>query len=93
MQKESNTDLNLIDEKEEKLRARLEKLNSLEREIKEREKALKARESARKQVLLRLPQGLWEDISQWAEDDFRSINGQIEFLLTEAVRKRKKGKE
>lgn len=93
MQKESNKDLNLIDEKEEKLRVRLEKLNSLEREIKEREKALKARENARKQVLLRLPQGLWEDISQWAEDDFRSINGQIEFLLTEAVRKRKKGKE
>ena len=74
-----------LDEKEEKLRARLEKLDSLEKEI-------KAREKAKKQVLLRLPQGLWEDISQWAGDDFRSINGQIEYLLTEAVRNRKKGK-
>jgi hypothetical protein len=81
-----------LNEKEEKLRARLEKLNSLEKEIKEREKAIKARENARKQVLLRLPQGLWEDISEWAGDDFRSINGQIEYLLTEAVRSRKKGK-
>ena len=74
-----------LDEKEEKLRARMEKLDSLE-------KAMKARENAKKQVLLRLPQGLWEDISQWAGDDFRSINGQIEYLLTEAVRNRKKGK-
>ena len=49
-------------------------------------------EKEEKQVLLRLPQGLWEDISQWAGDDFRSINGQIEYLLTEAVRNRKKGK-
>lgn len=81
-----------LNEKEEKLRARLEKINSLEKEIKEREKAIKARENARKQVLLRLPQGLWEDISEWACDDFRSINGQIEYLLTEAVRGRKKGK-
>lgn len=81
-----------LNEKEEKLRARLEKLNSLEKEIKEREKAIKARENARKQVLLRLPQGLWEDISEWAGDDFRSINGQIEYLLIEAVRSRKKGK-
>ena len=82
--------MNSIEEKEEKLRKRLEKLNSLEKEIKEREKLLKARENARKQVLLRLPQGLWEDISQWADEDFRSINGQIEYLLTEAVRRRKK---
>ena len=81
-----------LNEKEEKLRARLEKINSLEKEIKEREKAIKARENARKQVLLRLPQGLWEDISEWACDDFRSINGQIEYLLTEAVRSRKKVK-
>lgn len=85
--------MKLIEEKEEKLRSRLEKLNSLEKEIKEREKLLKAKENARKQVLLRLPQGLWEDISQWADEDFRSINGQIEYLLTEAVRRRKKGKE
>ena len=79
-----------LDEKERKLRERLEKLESLEKEVTAREKAVKARENAKKQVLLRLPQKLWEDISQWAEEDFRSINGQIEYLLTEAVRKRKK---
>lgn len=43
----------------------------------------------KKQLLLRLSPSLWNDISRWAEDDFRSINGQIEFILTEAVRKRK----
>jgi len=47
-------------------------------------------EGARKQVLLRLSPTLWRELALWAEDDFRSINGQIEFLLTEAVKKRKK---
>ncbi|MBS5678788.1 MAG: Arc family DNA-binding protein [Clostridiales bacterium] len=56
-----------------------------------REKAAKEREKAKKQVLLRLSPSLWDDIAAWAEDDFRSINAQIEFLLTEAVRQRKKG--
>ena len=46
----------------------------------------------KKQILLRLSPTLWEEISRWAEDDFRSINGQIEFLLTEAVKKRRKVK-
>lgn len=49
------------------------------------------KEKAKKQVPLRLSSTLYHEIAQWAEDDFRSINGQIEFLLTEAVRKRKKG--
>lgn len=43
----------------------------------------------KKQLLLRLSPTLWNDISKWAEDEFRSINGQIEYILTEAVRKRK----
>lgn len=42
----------------------------------------------KKQVLLRLSPSLWRDLAAWAEDDFRSINGQIEYLLTESVRKR-----
>lgn len=46
-------------------------------------------EKAKKQILLRIAPSLWKDLAQWAEDDFRSINGQIEFLLTECVRKRK----
>ncbi|MEA4891612.1 MAG: Arc family DNA-binding protein [Peptococcaceae bacterium] len=43
----------------------------------------------KKQILLRLSPSLWQDLAAWAEDDFRSINGQIEYLLTQAVRKRK----
>lgn len=44
----------------------------------------------KKQILLRISPTLWKDLAAWAEDDFRSINGQIEYLLTECVRKRKK---
>jgi hypothetical protein len=44
----------------------------------------------RKTVLLRLSPKIWEDINKWAEDEFRSVNGQIEYLLQEAVKKRKK---
>ena len=51
----------------------------------------KEKEKSKKQVLLRLNPALWNDLAQWAEDYFRSINGQIEYLLTEAVKKRKKG--
>lgn len=76
-------------EQQERLQRRLEELQELEKEIKKKEKAIKASEGAKKQLLLRLSPSLWEDISKWADDDFRSINGQIEFLLTEAVRKRK----
>jgi hypothetical protein len=46
------------------------------------------KEPAKKQVLLRLSEPLWNQIAAWAEDDFRSINGQIEYILSEAVRKR-----
>jgi len=47
-------------------------------------------EKAKKQVPLRLSASLYADISRWAEDDFRSVNGQIEYLLTECVKYRKK---
>jgi len=46
----------------------------------------------KKQIPLRLSDSLHKEIAAWAEEDFRSINGQIEFLLTECVRKRKKQK-
>lgn len=81
-----------LNEKEQALQERLEKINALEKEIKEREKLLKEKESAKKQVLLRLSQSLWNDLASWADEDFRSINGQIEFLLAEAVKKHKGGK-
>ena len=45
------------------------------------------------QILLRLSPSLHNELAAWAEDDFRSINGQIEYLLSEAVKKRKGTKE
>ncbi len=53
---------------------------------------MKETEKTKKQVPLRLAPTLYADLMKWAEEDFRSLNGQIEYLLTEAVRKRK-GKE
>ena len=78
------------DEREAALEARLERVKALEEEIKRHEKAVKKAESARKQLVLRLSPTLWDEIAAWAEEDFRSINGQIEYLLTEAVRQRRK---
>lgn len=46
--------------------------------------------TAKKQIPLRLSEKLYADIAAWAEDDFRSVNGQIEYLLSECVRQRKK---
>ena len=80
-----------LDTREAELTARLARIEELEAQAIRREKAAKEREKAKKQVLLRLSPSLWDDIAAWAEDDFRSINAQIEFLLTEAVRRRKKG--
>ena len=76
--------------KEKQLAARLERIADMEAQILKREKAAKEKEKAKKQVLLRLAPSLWDDIAQWAEDDFRSINSQIEFLLSEAVKNRKR---
>ena len=47
-------------------------------------------DKGKKQIPLRLSAKLYEAIAAWAEDDFRSVNGQIEYLLTECVRQRKK---
>lgn len=47
-------------------------------------------DTQKKQVPLRLTPKLYDALAEWAEDDFRSVNGQIEYLLTECVRQRKK---
>lgn len=47
-------------------------------------------DAQKKQVPLRLSPALYSAIAAWAEDDFRSVNGQIEYLLTECVRQRRK---
>ena len=43
----------------------------------------------RKAFLLRVPPDLWKDLEKWAADDLRSINAQIEFLLRQAIARRK----
>jgi hypothetical protein len=43
----------------------------------------------RKSFLLRLDPLLWKDVERWAADELRSVNGQVEFLLREAVRRRR----
>ncbi len=47
----------------------------------------------KKQIPLRISSKLYEEIASWAEDEFRSINGQIEYLLNECVKQRKKTKK
>lgn len=45
----------------------------------------------RKSFLLRIDPELWRELERWAQDDLRSVNGQIEFVLKRAVAKRKRG--
>ena len=40
----------------------------------------------RKAFLLRISPDLWESLEQWAADELRSVNGQVEFMLAQAVR-------
>ncbi len=78
------------EEKEQRLQERLERVAALEAEVVRRETALKDKEKAKKQVLLRLAPSLWDQVAALAEEDFRSINGEIEYLLTQAVKDRRK---
>jgi hypothetical protein len=48
----------------------------------------KAETQGKKQLLLRLSPELWEKINQWSQEEFRSVNGQIEYMLSEAVKKK-----
>jgi hypothetical protein len=47
--------------------------------------------TARKQFLLRVDPDVWAEVEKWAADELRSVNAQVEYLLREAVRKRKGG--
>ena len=44
---------------------------------------------ARKAFLLRIDIKLWEELMKWSHDELRSVNGQIEYLLKQAVDRRK----
>ena len=57
-----------------------------------KEGELEKRNIAKRQIPLRVSPALDAELMKWAEDDFRSLNRQIEYLLTECVRRRK-GKE
>ncbi len=47
----------------------------------------------RKSYLLHIDQDLWEELNAWASQEFRSVNGQIEFILQRAINERKKHKQ
>lgn len=47
---------------------------------------------ARKAFLLRIDPALFADLEKWAADELRSVNGQIEYLLREAVKARRRGR-
>ena len=49
-----------------------------------------SKDKTKKQIPLRLSSALYAELAAWAEDEFRSVNGQIEYLLTECVKYRKK---
>lgn len=42
----------------------------------------------RKSFLLRIDGDLWAELEAWAQDELRSVNGQIEYLLRDAVQRR-----
>jgi hypothetical protein len=45
----------------------------------------------RKPFLLRIDSALWSELEAWAQDELRSVNGQIEYILKQAVAKRRGG--
>ena len=49
------------------------------------------KKNTKKQIPLRISYELYAEVERWAGDEFRSLNGQIEYLLTQCVKYRKKG--
>ncbi len=47
----------------------------------------------RKAFLMRIDPSLWAELERWSQDELRSVNGQIEMILRDALRKRKGGKK
>lgn len=47
--------------------------------------------ASKRSFLLRLSPELWEEIKRWADDELRSVNAQIEYLLRDAVRRQRRG--
>ena len=49
------------------------------------------KKNSKKQIPLRISDELYAELERWADDEFRSVNGQIEYLLTQCVKYRNKG--
>ena len=47
----------------------------------------------KKAIILRIDPKLWKELNMWAKDELRSLNGQVEYVLREAVKKRSGNKE
>ena len=47
----------------------------------------------KKRFLLRIDEALWNDLQAWADDELRSANGQIEYILKQAAKARGHGKK
>ena len=45
--------------------------------------------ASRKPFLLRIDPALWAELEAWAQDELRSVNGQIEYVLKQAVQRRR----
>ena len=85
---EKGTTIRTPEEREAALSERLARIRAMEEEILQREKAIKQKENAKKSIILRLPPSLHNQVAAWAEEDFRSVNGQIEYLLSRAVQEK-----
>jgi hypothetical protein len=46
--------------------------------------------ATKKKFLLRIDEDLWDDLQAWADDELRSVNGQIEYVLRQAAKARRK---
>ena len=46
----------------------------------------------RKAFLLRIEPALWAELEAWAAEELRRVNGQVEYLLRQAVQKRRKAR-
>ncbi len=43
----------------------------------------------RKAFLMRIDPALWAELESWAQEELRSVNGQVEMILRQAIQKRK----
>ncbi len=53
----------------------------------------KEKGTEKKQIPLRLSASMYKELAAWADEEFRSVNGQIEYLLFSCLEARKKGKK